>query len=233
MSNEDNSLEAQLARWSESLAAIARTGLAFTQNLYERERYEEVLYVAADIKAAFEESTELRREHGHFVQEWMDNIGEGIPGYVTPKVAIGAIVGNDAGEILLVKRAPSGVWLYPTGWADVGYSAAEVVVKEVREETGIEAEPVQLLGVVDGMRMGFTKFGMYMLLFHCRATGGELNPHPLETDGCGWFAKDQLPQVTVGAEWWAERAFAAINGEVLTASFDAPRSPMWRGTPTE
>ena len=233
MSNEDNSLEAQLARWSESLAAIARTGLAFTQNLYERERYEEVLHVAADIKAAFEESTELRRERGHFVQEWMDNIGEGIPGYVTPKVAIGAIVGNDAGEILLVKRVPSGVWLYPTGWADVGYSAAEVVVKEVREETGIEAEPVQLLGVVDGMRMGFTKFGMYMLLFHCRATGGELNPHPLETDGCGWFAKDQLPQVTVGAEWWAERAFAAINGEVLTASFDAPRSPMWRGTPTE
>ena len=233
MSNEDNSLEAQLARWSESLAAIARTGLAFTQNLYERERYEEVLHVAADIKAAFEESTELRRERGHFVQEWMDNIGEGIPGYVTPKVAIGAIVGNDAGEILLVKRVPSGVWLYPTGWADVGYSAAEVVVKEVREETGIEAEPVQLLGVVDGMRMGFTKFGMYMLLFHCRATGGELNPHPLETDGCGWFAKDQLPQVTAGAEWWAERAFAAINGEVFTASFDAPRSPMWRGTPTE
>jgi ADP-ribose pyrophosphatase YjhB (NUDIX family) len=233
VSNEDNSLEAQLARWSESLAAIARTGLAFTQNLYERERYEEVLHVAADIKSAFEESTELRRERGHFVQEWMDNIGEGIPGYVTPKVAIGAIVGNDAGEILLVKRAPSGVWLYPTGWADVGYSAAEVVVKEVREETGIEAEPVQLLGVVDGMRMGFTKFGMYMLLFHCRATGGELNPHPLETDGCGWFAKDQLPQVTAGAEWWAERAFAAINGEVFTASFDAPRSPMWRGTPAE
>ena len=231
--SEDNSLEAQLARWSESLAAIARTGLAFTQNLYERERYEEVLHVAADIKAAFEESTELRRERGHFVQEWMDNIGEGIPGYVTPKVAIGAIVGNDAGEILLVKRVPSGVWLYPTGWADVGYSAAEVVVKEVREETGIEAEPVQLLGVVDGMRMGFTKFGMYMLLFHCRATGGELNPHPLETDGCGWFAKDQLPQVTGGAEWWAERAFAAINGEVLTASFDAPRSPMWRGIPAE
>jgi len=233
VSNEDNSLEAQLARWSESLAAIARTGLAFTQNLYERERYEEVLHVAADIKAAFEESTELRRERGHFVQEWMDNIGEGIPGYVTPKVAIGAIVGNDAGEILLVKRAPSGVWLYPTGWADVGYSAAEVVVKEVHEETGIEAEPVQLLGVVDGMRMGFTKFGMYMLLFHCRATGGKLNPHPLETDGCGWFAKDQLPQVTAGAEWWAERAFAAINGEVLTASFDAPRLPMWRGTPAE
>ncbi|MFM8507706.1 MAG: NUDIX hydrolase N-terminal domain-containing protein, partial [Actinomycetota bacterium] len=135
--NQSESLEMQLARWSESLAAIARTGLAFTQNLYERERYEEVLHVAADIKASLDEANEVRRERGHYVQEWMDNIGEGIPGYITPKVSIGAIVGNDAGEILLVKRAPSGVWLFPSGWADVGYSAAEVVVKEVREETGI------------------------------------------------------------------------------------------------
>jgi len=221
--------DAQLARWSEALSSIARTGLAFTQNLYERERYEEVLHVAADIKAALEESEESRRERGHFVQEWMDNIGEGIPGYVTPKVAIGAIVGNDDGEVLLVKRAPSGVWLFPSGWADVGYSAAEVVVKEVREETGIDAEPVQLLGVVDGMRMGFTKFGMYMLLFHCRAVGGELVPHPLETDGCGWFSRDELPTPTVGAEWWAQRAFAAIDGETFSASFDVPRSPVWRG----
>ena len=59
----------QLARWSETLSSIARTGLAFTQNLYERERYEEVLHVAADIKAALEESAESQRERNHFVQE--------------------------------------------------------------------------------------------------------------------------------------------------------------------
>ena len=227
---KEDGIAAQLARWSETLAAIARTGLAFTQNLYERERYEEVLHVAADIKAALDEAGESRRERGHYVQEWLDNIGEGIPGYVTPKVSVGAIVGNDEGELLLVKRPMSGVWLFPSGWADVGYSASEVVVKEVREETGIEAQPVQLLGVIDGLRMGFTKFGMYLLLFHCRATGGVLAPHPLETDGCGWFARDHLPTPTAGAEWWAERAFAAINGEKFQASFDAPRSPMWRGT---
>lgn len=230
MSNENSITDAQLARWSETLAAIARTGLAFTQNLYERERYEEVLHVAADIKALLDDAGQLRREQRHFVQEWMDNIGEGIPGYVTPKVAVGAIVGNDAGELLLVKRPTSGVWLYPTGWADVGYSAAEVVVKEVKEETGIDAEPVQLLGVVDGMRMGFTKFGMYLLLFHCRAVGGELVPHPLETDGCGWFVRNNLPSATIGAEWWADRAFAAISGERFVASFDVPRTPMWRGS---
>lgn len=218
-----------LVRWSETLAAIARTGMGFTQSLYERERYEEILKVAADIKVAADEALEIRREQDHFVQEWMESVGEGVPGYVTPKVAVGAIVGNDDGKILLVKRRESGVWLYPTGWADVGYSPAEVAMKEVEEETGILAEPVQLLGVVDGMRMGFSRFGMYMLLFHLRATGGELNGHPLETDGVGWFGADELPHPTAGAQWWGETAFAAIGGARPPASFDAPRGRTWRG----
>jgi ADP-ribose pyrophosphatase YjhB (NUDIX family) len=227
-----------LARWSESLAAIARTGMGFTENLYERERYEEVLHIAADIKAAAididqareaaDEAIAVQRETDHFVQEWLESIGEGVPGYVTPKVAVGAIVGNEAGEILLVQRKDSGIWLYPTGWADVGYSPAEVAVKEVIEETGIECEPLRLLGVVDGQRMGFSRFGMYMLLFHCRATGGELTPHPLETADVGWFAHDALPVATAGAQWWGSMAFAAIAGVDAPATFDSVRSPVWR-----
>ena len=124
---EPSDFTRDLVRWSEALAAIARTGLGFTQNLYERERFEEVLHVAADIKAAADEALEVVRERDHFVQEWLDSVGEGIPGYVTPKVAVGAVVGNDAGEVLLVQRSDNGIWLNPTGWADVGYSAAEVV----------------------------------------------------------------------------------------------------------
>jgi ADP-ribose pyrophosphatase YjhB (NUDIX family) len=217
-----------LVRWSETLAAIARTGLGFTESLYERERFEEVLHVAADIKAAADEALEVRRETDHFVQEWMDSIGEGVPGYVTPKVAVGAVVGNDAGEMLLVQRGDSGIWLYPTGWADVGYSASEVVVKEVLEETGIECEPVQMLAVIDGQRMGFTRFAMYLLLFHCRATGGSLIPHPLETADVGWFHRDALPAATAGASWWGPMAFAAIDGHPMTTAFEAPRAPVWR-----
>jgi len=138
-----------LVRWSEALAGIARTGLGFTQSLYERERYEEVLHIAADIKAAADDALEVRREQDHFVQEWLESVGEGVPGYVTPKVAVGALVGNDAGEVLLVKRPDSGIWLYPTGWADIGYSPAEVAVKEVLEETGITAGIVAPLGIID------------------------------------------------------------------------------------
>jgi ADP-ribose pyrophosphatase YjhB (NUDIX family) len=218
-----------LVRWSESLAGIARTGLGFTESLYERERYEEILKVAADIKAAADDALEVRREQDHFVQEWLESVGEGVPGYVTPKVAVGAIVGNQQGELLLVQRADSGIWLYPTGWADIGYSPVEVALKEVREETGVECEPVQLLAIIDGLRMGFTRFGMYMVLFHCRAVGGELQAHPLETSGVGWFGPENLPAATGGVGWWAPMAFAAIRGERMAASFDPPRPDVWRG----
>ena len=130
-----------LARWSDSLAAIARTGLGFSDNLYERERFEEGLHIAADIRAAateLDDEMATHRETDHFVQEWLANIGEGVPGYITPKVAIGAVVGNDDGQLLLVQRRDSGIWLYPTGWADVGYSPSEVAVKEVAEVTAGE-----------------------------------------------------------------------------------------------
>ncbi len=221
-----------LVRWSETLAAIARTGLGFSDNIYERERFEEVLHVAADIKMAADEALDPTTPHAareHHVEEWMSSVGVGVPGYVTPKVAIGAVVGNEAGQILLVQRADSGIWLYPTGWADVGYSPAEVAVKEVAEETGVECTPEQLLAVIDGQRMGFSRFGMYLLLFHCTAVGGEVRPHPLETSAAGWFSADRLPEPTAGVQWWGPMAFAAIAGERFHTSFDGLRSPIWRG----
>jgi ADP-ribose pyrophosphatase YjhB (NUDIX family) len=214
-----------LLRWSEALSGIARTGLGFTQSLYEQERFEEVLKVAADIRVAA--GHELESEV--LVEEWLKAVGDGVAGYVTPKVAVGAVVGNDKDEILLVQRADSGVWLYPTGWADVGYSASEVVVKEVEEETGIEVEPVRIIAVLDGLRLGFTRIPLYSLIFQCRVLGGELRRHPLETADVGWFAEDALPFPLAGVERWGPHAFAAIRGEPVEVLFDMPRSPPWRG----
>jgi ADP-ribose pyrophosphatase YjhB (NUDIX family) len=216
-----------LLRWSEALSGIARTGLGFTASLYERERFEEVLKVAADMRVAA--GAELESEV--LVEEWLKLVGSGVAGYVTPKVAVGAVVGNDAGEILLIQRADSGVWLYPTGWADIGYSASEVAVKEVLEETGIEVEPVRIIAVLDGLRLGFTNVPLYSLVFHCRAVGGQLNRHPLETRDVGWFAEGALPSPLAGAERWAPPAFAAIRGEPLDVVFDPPRDPTWRSEP--
>jgi ADP-ribose pyrophosphatase YjhB (NUDIX family) len=216
--------EGDLLRWSETLAGIARTGLGFTESLYERERFEEVLAVAADIRAAADSAFDAES----LVEEWMRSVGEGVAGYQTPKIAVGAVVGNDRGEILLVQRADSGVWLYPTGWADIGYSASEVAVKEVEEETGIECEVVQLLAVLDGLRLGFTRIPLYSLVFHCRAVGGELAPHPLECAGVGFFARDALPQPLAGYDHWGELVWPAIDGAAVDVRYDHPRTPPWR-----
>ena len=216
-----------LLRWAETLAGIARTGLGFTQSLYERERFEEVLKVAADIRAAAIEEAEA----DVLFDEWLDTVGEGIAGYVTPKVAVGAVVGNAEGEILLTQRADSGVWLYPVGWADVGYSPAEVAVKEVYEETGIEVEPVRLVAVFDGLRLGFARVPMYSLVFQCRVLGGDLVGHPLETRQVGFYGRDALPWPLAGGARWVDTAFAAINGEERPADFDVPRTPPWRPEP--
>ncbi|HET9090776.1 MAG TPA: NUDIX hydrolase N-terminal domain-containing protein [Acidimicrobiales bacterium] len=223
-----------LVRWGETLAAIARTGLGFTESLYERERFEEILAVAGEIRAAA--STQLALEGqpagsrvpGDLVNEWLRQVGSGVPGYVTPKIAVGAVVGDEDGRILLVQRADSGVWLYPTGWADVGYSAAEVAVKEVREETGISTEPMRLVMVLDGLRIGITQIPLYSLVFQLRPLGGQLVPHPLECSDVGWFAEDELPSPLAGAGMWKDHAFRAIRGEPVDVLFDRPRQPVWR-----
>ena len=82
-----------LLRWAETLAGVARTGLGFTKSLYEQERFEEVLKVAADIRAAAIEEAEA----DVLFDEWLSTVGDGVGGYVTPKVAVAAVVGNDRG----------------------------------------------------------------------------------------------------------------------------------------
>jgi ADP-ribose pyrophosphatase YjhB (NUDIX family) len=222
---------ADLLRWSETLAGIARTGLGFTHNLYERERFEEVLRVAADIRVAASGEPDGECKPEGLVTEWLSQVGDGVAGYVTPKVAVGAVVGNDRGEILLVQRADSAVWLYPTGWADVGYSASEVAVKEVYEETGVQVEPERLIAVLDGMRLGFAGIPLYSLVFHCRVVGGDVKAHPLECLDVGWFAEDSLPEpLAGGGARWVPQAFAAIRGEPIDVLFDMPRRPPWRMT---
>ena len=102
-------------------------------------------------------------------------------------------------------------------------------MKEVYEETGIEVEPVALIAVLDGLRLGFSFTPLYSLVFHCNMIGGELKSHPLETSAVGFFARDALPQPLAGANRWVDLAFAAIDGTPQPTWYDAPRNPPWRG----
>jgi hypothetical protein len=61
----------------------------------------------------------------------------------------------------------------------------------------------------------------------CRATGGDLQAHPLETADVGWFAEGELPTMTVGLSQWGAHAFAAIRGEPVDVLYDEPRPQPW------
>jgi len=72
--------EQTLLRWAESLAGVARTGMGFTDSQFERERYEEILKIAGDIKAAADTGVDDPVDGDGHVIEWMKEIGRGSPG---------------------------------------------------------------------------------------------------------------------------------------------------------
>ena len=181
----------ELARFMQRITAIARTGLAFSPQGFDAERYEELLREAARMSILLTEDAPDAAEE--LFRRWRESVGDGYDGYVTTAVGCGAIVFNSDDEILMIRRA-NGRWFYPGGFCDVGYSPAENVAREVREETGLTVTPIRLIGVTDSLKLGSPARHYYSILFYCRLDGGEIRPHPLETLEVGFFPIDRLPE---------------------------------------
>ncbi len=215
-------LDEQVNLWIQRLRAIAQTGIAFSPPVWDRERYEELLVLAAQMaatRADLESDAELTNA---LYQKWRGEVGSGVAGYVTPKVGVGAIVFNDRDELLLIERT-SHHWLFPTGWADVGYLPAQVAVKEVREETGLRVTPLRLIATYDIRRLIENELDqcLYSLVFYCRLDGGEISVRAHEALNAGFFARGNLPQPLARAELgWVEHAWAAHRGELKETYFD-------------
>ena len=101
-------------------------------------------------------------------------------------------------------------------------------MKEVAEETGIECVVERVLMVLDGMRLGFTTVPLYSIVFLCRAVGGELRRHELETTDVGFFARESLPVAAGRVRPLGRHVFRAIDGEIIEVVFDEPRPDAWR-----
>ncbi len=212
----------ELAIWIQQLRAIAQTGLAFEPRIYDVERYEALLKLAGTMAATVNGNASLDPTLAEaFAARWRANVGKGILGYVTPKVGVGAIVFNDKDELLLIKR-PEGIWLFPTGWADVGYSPAQVAAKEVLEETGMQVTPLRLVGVLDSAKWRNDLMPhFYSIVFYCRLDGGKLQPHPVETQGAGFFPLNALPSPIIRERFdLIDLAMAAHRGEQVEPYFD-------------
>jgi ADP-ribose pyrophosphatase YjhB (NUDIX family) len=149
----------------DQIRIIARNGLKYTQDLYDRERYERLLNIASETYSELlDVSTEAVR------QRFMDEMG-----HITLKVGTDAAIFNQCGEILLMERADGSGWCLPCGWVEPGEAPAEAILREVREETGLEVTIRQLVGVFT--RKASAKNGphaMIAVVHLCEVTGGTL-----------------------------------------------------------
>lgn len=209
-------LSERIGQWCATVRAIAQTGLAFTQNPYERERYEELLKLTAELASALSESDDVDKEPlNRLVDEWLSETKSGAAGYVTPKVVVNVAVFDEQERLLLVQRLESGAWFLPGGWADVGYTPKEVAVKEVREETGLTVAPMRLIAVLDGFRHRFSLgIPFYCLVYECQMLGGELRALPHECRDARFFGENELPQPLHGDGKWAKLMFALHRNEI-------------------
>ncbi len=154
------------------LQAIAQTGLAFTHDAFDRERYETIRAVAAEMIAAAVAGAGFEADAGLRARE-LDAVFAGQSGYATPKVDVRAAVFREE-RILLVRERSDGGWTLPGGWADVGDSPSRAVEREVLEESGYEVRAVKLAAVLDRNRHRHTPhlFHIWKLFFLCEITGG-------------------------------------------------------------
>jgi 8-oxo-dGTP pyrophosphatase MutT (NUDIX family) len=106
------------------------------------------------------------------------------------KVSANAVVVNKAGEVLLILRDDVRLWGLPGGMLDGGETPAEAVVREVYEETGIQVNPVRLMGL---QFWPLPPCGTLEFNFLCKMVGGQLTPSP-ESPQVGFFPSDHLPR---------------------------------------
>jgi ADP-ribose pyrophosphatase YjhB (NUDIX family) len=179
-------IEPDWLTWTRELQALAQSGLTFTKDKYDRERYEAMRTLASRMMAM----------HTGVPATQIEALFEGEIGYATPKVDVRGAVFDLQGRILMVREiADSGRWTLPGGWADVNLTVTENVVKEVREESGFDVRVRKLAAVWDRTRQGHPNrvFSCCKFFFICDIQGGAAHTG-LETSEVGWFTEHALPE---------------------------------------
>ena len=189
----------------DELRAIARNGLRFASDPYDRERYERLMALATQ---TYSELLDMPAERirARFQNEL---------GYITPKVGADAAIFSPSGEVLLMKRVDSGLWCLPCGWVEPNERPIEAVIREVREETGLEIEVEQLVGVFT--RMPSARNGphtMIAVVHLCDVVGGELTLSHEGTDLRYWPI-DEVQDWHADHERYARAAYTVWRSEHL------------------
>jgi ADP-ribose pyrophosphatase YjhB (NUDIX family) len=202
-------------RWlglAREMSAMAQTGLAFTQDPFDRQRYTRLRELAAHLLAQGSDEEYTRVLEGLKVDE----------GYATPKVDVRGAAFRE-GRIMLVREISDDKWTLPGGWADVNQTPSTCIVREIAEESGFEARVLKLAAVFDFQTRNrrHSRESIYKLFFICELTGGTATPSE-ETSAIEFFAPDSLPTLSEGRSTAEQilRMFAHHRNPELATDFD-------------
>jgi ADP-ribose pyrophosphatase YjhB (NUDIX family) len=181
----------------DELHTIARNGLAYSRNVHDTERYRRLVELASEQYSAL---TELPA--AAIRDAWARELG-----HITPKVGAEAAVFDEAGRLLVLRRADDGRWGLPGGWLDPNETPEECAVRETREETGLEVRALGLVGVFT--RKPATRHGMttaVAVLYLCERVGGVLRGSH-ESTAVDFLRVEDVPN---WHGWHREHADAAL-----------------------
>jgi ADP-ribose pyrophosphatase YjhB (NUDIX family) len=170
------------------LKALADTGLVYNTDNYNQERYSQILEISLELMAQVSDNTvgDLKA------------LFAPVTDYPTVKTDVrGLVLSADKKQVLMARESADGKWSLPGGWADVGDTPREAVVKELFEETGITAKPVALLAVFDKRMHPHPPqpFYVYKMVILCEAVSGELKSG-FDMAGAAFFDIENLPELS-------------------------------------
>ena len=197
------------------LQAIAQSGRYYTKDVFDRERYDQLAAITKQLMLQLSDATPEQARL--FVDQDI--------GYVTPKVDVRTVTFIED-RLLLVQERAGGTWSIPGGWADLGYSAGEIAVKETREEAGLTVKPTQLLAVYSVRKRDYAPQStqdVYKFFIACQPVTQTLKTG-VETENVRTFTREEalaLPlslQRNLPAD--IEMAFAAHADAGWVTQFD-------------
>lgn len=165
------------------LLAISNSGINYSKDPYDIERFNDIFNITQEFI-----NSNLTINNINFEKE---------EGYPTPKTDVRALILNEKNEILLVEDPKTKTWALPGGFADIGISPVENIIKEVQEETGLNVSVSNLIAVYDTNKSNpeNSLAHYYKLIFYCKKISGNLTTS-IETSSVAFFDLNQLPQLS-------------------------------------
>lgn len=169
-------------KWAIEIQSLSQIGLTYTKDVYDRERYERLREISAEMLA---KKTELSIEK---VKDLFCNE----TGYQTPKIDTRAVIFRN-NKILLVHEN-NGTWSLPGGWCDVLESVKSNTEKEVREETGLNVKAVKIISIQDRNKHNkpVYAYGVCKIFVLCEVINGKFVEN-IETTEIRYFSLQDLP----------------------------------------